>query len=104
MITHIVLFKLKPGVTRDDPRVGDAIATLVAVRGHVEGIERWDCGWNFTERPIAYDFALDSTFRSRGDLDAYGPHPAHQQAIVKLREVMDWVLCDFELEAGAVSR
>lgn len=96
MINHIVLLKLKPGIDRDDARVLDAISTLIAVRSHVQGIERWEYGWNFTQRPIAYDFALDSTFRSRADLDAYGPHPAHQAAIVRLREVMDWVLCDFE--------
>ena len=97
MVTHIVLLKLKPGFTRDDARVQDAVAALIAVRDHVDGIERWDHGWNLTPRPIAYDFALDSTFRSRADLDAYGPHPAHQAAIVKLREVMEWVLCDFEM-------
>jgi hypothetical protein len=101
MINHIVLLRLKPGVDHADPRVRDALATLVALRGQIDGIERWDHGWNFTQRPVAYDYALDSTFRSRADLDAYGPHPAHQAAMVKLREVMDWVLCDFEAEAGS---
>lgn len=100
MVNHIVLLKLKPGIERGDPRVRDAIGALLALRGRIDGIERWDHGWNFTERPIAYDFALDSTFRSRADFDAYGPHPAHQEAIVKLRPLMDWVLCDFEPEAG----
>ena len=101
MINHIVLLKLKPGVERSDPRVSDSIATLLALRDQIDGIERWDHGWNFTQRPVAYDYALDSTFRSRAALDAYGPHPAHQAAIVKLREVMDWVLCDFEPEGDA---
>lgn len=98
MINHIVLLRLKPGFTRDDPRVREAITTLTSLREQIAGIERWDHGWNFTQRPVAYDFALDSTFRSRADLDAYGPHPAHQAAIMKLREVADWVLCDFETQ------
>ena len=83
-------------------RHGGALIAVTNAPDHLQelwelaGIERWDHGWNFTQRPVAYDFALDSTFRSRADLDAYGPHPAHQAAIVKLREVADWVLCDFE--------
>lgn len=100
MITHLVLFKLKPGVARDDRRVVEAVAALTALRGMVGGIERWEHGWNISDRAIAYDFALDSTFTTRDALAAYGPHPAHQAAVALLREVMDWVLCDFE--AGAV--
>ena len=96
MVHHIVLLRLKPGVTRDDARVRDALAALVALRGQIEGIARWEHGWNFTQRPIAYDFGLYSSFASRAALDAYGPHPAHQAVVAQLREVMDWVLCDFE--------
>ena len=101
MVNHIVLLKLKPGVARGDARVQEAIATLLALQGQIDGIDRWEHGWNFNERAIAYDFGLDSTFVSRAAFDAYGPHPAHHAAIVKLREVMDWVLCDFEREGAA---
>lgn len=97
MIHHIVLMKLKPGVTHDDPRVRDVLAALGALRQQIGGIERWELGRNFNPRPIAYDYALDSTFVSREAFDAYLPHPAHQAAAVALREVMDWVLCDYEL-------
>lgn len=96
MVHHIVLIRLKPGIGRDDPRVRAALAALIALRGQIDGIERWEHGWNFNQRPIAYDFALDSTFASRAAFDAYGPHPAHQAAAAQLREVVDWVLCDFE--------
>lgn len=96
MVHHIVLLKLKPGVQREDPRVREGIDALLSLRGQIRGIERWEHGWNFNERPIAYDFALDSTFATRAAFDAYGPHLAHQAAAAQLREVMDWVLCDFE--------
>ena len=96
MVHHIVLMRLKPGVARDDPRVRDGLAALTALSGQIDGIARWEHGWNFTERPIAYDFALASTFVSRAAFDAYGPHPAHQAAAAQLRDVVDWVLCDFE--------
>ena len=100
MLHHIVLLKLKPGLQREDPRVREAIDALLSLRGQIPGIERWEHGWNFNVRPIAYDFALDSTFTTRESFDAYGPHPLHQAAAVKLREVMDWVLCDFERGAA----
>ena len=96
MLHHIVLIRLKPGVARDDPRVQGGLAALTALGGQIDGIVRWEHGWNFTQRPIAYDFALASTFVSRAAFDAYGPHPAHQAAAAQLRDVVDWVLCDFE--------
>lgn len=96
MINHLVLMKLKPGVQRDDPRLREGLDALIALKGKIPGIDRWEYGWNFTDRPIAYDFALESTFVSRAAFDAYGPHPEHQAAAAKLRELVDWVLCDFE--------
>ena len=96
MVHHIVLLKLKPDVIRDDSRVREGLAFLIALRGQIDGIDRWEHGWNFTQRPIAYDFGLYSSVVSRAALEAYGPHPAHQAAVGKLRELFDWVLCDFE--------
>ena len=96
MIHHIVLLRLKEGVTRDDPRVQEAVAGLAALPSKIEGIDRWEIGWNFTQRPVAYDFGLYSSFVSRAALDAYGPHPAHVAVATHLREVADWVLCDYE--------
>ena len=97
MIVHLVLFKLKSGVSRNDPRLREAITMLEAVKGKVPGVQRWECGWNFSDRPIAYDYGLSSTFAMREDLAAYVPHPEHQAAVNKLREVADWVLCDYEV-------
>jgi len=96
VIHHLVLMRLKPGVTRDDPVLRAALAELLALREQIPGIVRWDHGWDFVRRPISYDWALVSAFETRAAFDAYGPHPAHQAVAVKLRELVDWVLCDFE--------
>lgn len=96
MVHHIVLMRLKEGISRDDPRVREGLAALIALPEQIKGIDRWEHGWNFTPRPIAYDFGLYGSFASRAALEAYGPHPAHQAAAAMLREVVDWVLCDFE--------
>ena len=97
MYVHLVLIKLKPGVTRNEPRVRAWETLFTELPKKVGGVVRWECGWNTTDRPIAYDFGVNSGFATRADLDAYGPHPAHQEVVAALREFADWVICDYEL-------
>jgi hypothetical protein len=96
MFVHLVLIKLKPGVTREDPRVKAWQPMFVALEQKCSGIVRLEYGWNTTDRPIAYDFGINMGFATRADLDAYGPHPAHQEVVAKLREFADWIICDYE--------
>lgn len=97
MLAHLVLIKLKPAVTRSDPRVPAWEALFKALPQHCPGIVRFEAGWNTTDRPIAYDFGSNMAFATRADLDAYGPHPKHQEVVAKLREIADWVICDYEV-------
>jgi len=96
MFVHLVLIKLKPGVTRSDPRVKAWLPMFASLERKCSGIERFEHGWNTTDRPIAYDYGISIVFATRADLDAYGPHPAHQEVVAKLREIGDWLICDFE--------
>jgi quinol monooxygenase YgiN len=96
VIVHLVLFKLKPGIAKNDARVVAAVAQLRSLEGRVGGILEWEVGSNFTERPIASDFALYSTFADRDALAAYVPHPDHQAFVAKMRELADWTLVDYE--------
>ena len=95
MIKHIVFFKVREDVSRDDPRVGQAFAALRALPGKIEGIQRWEVGENISDRPIAVDYALFSSFRNREDLSLYIDHPAHGEVVGLLREVCSWQLCDY---------
>ena len=97
MIRHIVLFKLKPAVAREDPRVAQWMDMMRALPKQIPTIVDWESGWNFTDRPIAYDVGLNSTFRTREDVAAYVPHPAHQAMVAVAKQVADWVLCDYEI-------
>ena len=101
MIRHLVLFKLKAGVTRDDPRVKRWMELSDQLPSQISQIVSWEGGWNVTDRPIAYDFGQNSTFRSREDLAVYLPHPAHQGMVAVAREVADWVLVDYEFNEGS---
>jgi hypothetical protein len=97
MFVHLVLIKFKPGFDKDHPKVRAWKAMLDELPPKVSGVVRWECGWNFSNRPVAYDFGLNSGFATREDLEAYGPHPAHQEVVAALREIADWVICDYEL-------
>ena len=55
-------------------------------------------GWNTTDRPIAYDYGINMAFATRADLDAYGPNADHQEVVVALREIAEWVICDYEVK------
>ncbi len=96
MIVHIALFKLKPGVPRDDPRVVAAIERLAALKDSIDGIVDWEVARNITERPVTSDVALYSTFTDREALAAYGPHPAHREFVEAMREIAEWTVVDYE--------
>ena len=96
MHVHLILIKLKPGVRRTDPKVVAWEALFAELPMKVGGIVRWEYGWNTTDRPIAYDFGVNAGFATRADLDAYGPHPSHQEVVARLRGIADWVICDYE--------
>ena len=61
MIHHLVLIRLKEGVSREDPRLQEALGDLIALREKIDGIVRWEHGWDFVRRPISYDGSRAAT-------------------------------------------
>jgi Stress responsive A/B Barrel Domain len=94
---HLVLIKWKPGVTRADPRVAAWRTLFAALEHKCAGVVRFEHGWNTTDRPIAYDYGINMAFATHADLVAYGPNADHQEVVVALREIADWVICDYEV-------
>ncbi|MBG0854063.1 Dabb family protein [Streptomyces spinoverrucosus] len=96
MIRHLVLFKLNEGVERDDPRVVEGVERFRALDGKIPEIRSWELGWNFSDRPIAYDFAINSSFDDQDALRRYVEHPEHQAGVTLWREFATWVIADYE--------
>ncbi|MFF7986626.1 Dabb family protein [Streptomyces sp. NPDC007901] len=96
MIRHLVLFKLNDGVGRDDPRVVAGAEAFFALGDQIEELRSWECAWNITDRPIAYDFAINSAVEDTDALKRYVEHPAHQAAAGQWREFATWVIADYE--------
>ncbi|MFD4602826.1 Dabb family protein [Streptomyces sp. NPDC058464] len=96
MIRHLVLFKLNEGVERDDPRAVAGAEAFFALGDQIEELHSWECGWNITDRPIAYDFAINSAVEDGDALKRYLEHPAHQAAAAQWREFATWVIADYD--------
>jgi hypothetical protein len=98
MVEHLVLFKWKPETA---PEAIDAAAQgLKALKHRIPGIIDLTCGDNFSDRSQGYDFGLVVRFTNQEALDAYGPHPSHQEVvqalILPIRE--DVIVIDYEID------
>ena len=96
MIRHLVLFKLNEGVERDDPRVVAGEKAFRALDGKIAELRHWELGWNISDRPIAYDFAINAAFDDADSLRRYVEHPDHQAGVALWREFATWVIADYE--------
>ena len=96
MIRHLVLFKLNEGVLRDDPRVAAGEEAFRALDGKIPEIRFWELGCNLSDRPIAYDFAINSRFDDADALRRYVEHPEHQAGVTLWKEFSTWVIADYE--------
>jgi hypothetical protein len=97
MIRHIVLFKLKDGLTRDDPRVTAASSALTALGPTLPPVLSWETHWCFGSRPVSHDFALICDVADEAGLAAYLTDPEHQKVAAALGEVFTLSVGDFEL-------
>jgi len=98
VVEHIVLFKLKPDATQEQR--DELVSVLKRLKENVPGILELTAGVNFnTERGKGYSVALNVRFPDRAALEAYGPHPAHQEVVEKyvLPLCEDIVVADYEV-------
>lgn len=95
MIRHIVLFKLKDGLTRDDPRVQASSSALTVLGPTLAPVLSWETHWCFGSRPISHDFALICDVADEAGLKAYLTDPEHQKVSAGLSEVFTFAVGDF---------
>jgi hypothetical protein len=96
LIRHLVLFKLNEGVSRDEPRATAGAKAFKKLGEQVPELESWECAWNISDRPIAYDFAINASVADGDALRRYADHPAHQAVVAQWHEFATWVIADYE--------
>ncbi len=100
MIKHIVVFKVKDGLT--DAQKEDVLNSIRSLKDRVPGIVDLQVGENFSERSQGFTHALVVRFVDRAALDGYLPHPAHQDVVQNhflpyLDESTPRIVVDFEI-------
>ena len=96
-IVHVVLFKWKPDATPE--QIERVMQGLSALKSRVPGIVDLVCGTNFCDRAQGYTHGLVVRFTDRAALDAYGPHPAHQEVVQNLILPIRETTLAFDFEA-----
>ncbi len=95
MCIHVFGFRWKPEVTAEQK---DKIAAEIKkLQGQIPGLLETYVGTNFSPRGQGYELGGVMKFADRASLDAYGPHPVHQQLVNWLMPLIEPVEIDFEI-------
>ncbi len=90
MVEHIVLVKWKSTVTAEERQ--HLLEALQSLKHTIEGIVELHVGHNFSPRSLGFDAGLVVTFVDQKSLEAYGPHPLHQEVAKRLGAAVDELL------------
>jgi hypothetical protein len=94
MISHVVLFKLLPGVSADSETVRAFHAAMLDLPGKIPLIRGWHCGFNETADPQAAEYVLVAEFDDKDALYRYFDHPAHLAVLQGLDGVAELIFGD----------
>ena len=91
MIRHIVMWKLKDeALGLQKPALAVELKKrLEALPSRVPGILALEVGLNVVEGETSRDVVLVSTFDSLATLKAYNEHPAHQEVVAFVKQVVE---------------
>ena len=96
MIRHVVVFKLKPGVS--EARRDEWLEMSRRLHGRIELVRNFKIGVDLLRLPRSYDVAVVADFDSLEAVRAYAEHPAHLSAVELSRELSEHIVSvDFEV-------
>jgi hypothetical protein len=90
MIVHVVFWRLHERSANGRSKQENALEMrrrFDALRGVIPGLLRCEVGIDIGRTPDSVDVVLYSEFESMAALEAYQPHPAHQEIIGFLKDV-----------------
>lgn len=95
MVVHLVLFRLKPGIEANDPRLARLAADMDTLPSKIPQIRGWEHGPNLTRDADAWDYGLRATFENEAALYEYFEHPAHLPVVEGWNEIASLAFADF---------
>lgn len=97
MMRHIVMFRRLPGVDPHPELECELIAQMRNLRDKIDFIRDWRVAANELDRPICWDYILESSFDDANAVACYLPHPAHQALVADLKQYFEWVAVDYSV-------
>ena len=96
MIRHVVVFKLKPGVS--EAQRDEWLEMSRRLHGRIELVREFKIGVDLLRIPRSYDVAVVADFDNLEDVSAYAEHPEHLPAVELSRELSEHIVSvDFEV-------
>jgi hypothetical protein len=95
MYIHIFAFRWKPGVTEE--KRDHVISEIRKLQGRIPGLLETFVGKNISPRGAGYELGGVMKFSDKAALEAYGPHPVHQELVSWLMHLIDPIEVDFEV-------
>ncbi|MDH5477029.1 MAG: Dabb family protein [Nitrospinota bacterium] len=87
MIRHIVFFKFRPQTVERDKET--LAGKLEALKDSISLIRKLQVGTDLGGKPNSYDMALDATFDSMEDVEAYAVHPEHVKVLDTIARICE---------------
>jgi len=94
MFIHMFAFRWKPGVTDDQKQ--NIVTEIRKLQGQIPGLLETSVGLNVSPRGQGYELGGVMKFADQAALDAYGPHPIHQQLLSWLIPLIKPIEVDFD--------
>jgi hypothetical protein len=95
MLNHIVLFRRRNDVAPDPALEATLVERMHALEDQIDAIRAWRVSANEVDRPICWDYVLESGFDDLDGLNAYLYHPVHQALIADLKTCFEWAAVDY---------
>ena len=97
MMRHVVMFRRLAHVERQPELEQRLVARMRDLDQEIDFIRDWTVAANELDRPICWDYLLDSGFDDAAAVERYLPHPAHQALVADLKQYFEWVAVDYSV-------
>lgn len=95
MMRHIVMFRRLANVRPNPDLEQRLVQAMHDLKGQIDFIRGWRVAANELQRPICWDYILESEFDDAAAVERYLPHPAHQALVKELKQYFEWVAVDY---------
>lgn len=95
MMKHIVMFRRLLDVAPNAELETALVAHMRRLVDEIDFIRAWRVSANELDRPICWDYLLESAFDDKAAVERYLPHPAHVALVTALKPYFEWVAVDY---------